>query len=91
MVRLNGTVMRARRERLGLTQAEAAAATPGVHGKQHWHKIESGAIAMVPGSTLYHLARTLKTKMEKLLTVVEEVQAAPPTSGAEGPGPCVSN
>jgi transcriptional regulator with XRE-family HTH domain len=59
--------MRSRREKLKLSQADAAEAAGFGGGRQQWSNIETGAKADVAISTLDKVAKALKCKAKDLL------------------------
>lgn len=63
---LNTTEIRRRRERLGLTMAQAAEAA-GMSHRQAWYRLESGQRKSVSLATLIVISRVLKAKVDALL------------------------
>ena len=59
--------LKARREKLNMSQADAAAAAGFGGGRQQWSNIETGAKADIAISTLDRMAKALSCKAKDLL------------------------
>jgi transcriptional regulator with XRE-family HTH domain len=64
---INFPEIKRRREKLGLTMAEAAGAA-GMHHRQDWYRIESGTRRSLSLNSLVRISRVLRCKVDALLT-----------------------